>query len=104
MNDPNQEDPNREGESSSESAPDTAGASPSCGGSVTEIQERAREAFRSGAADARKAFEEGLPSAEDFARGLRDASYAIGYAVSFGSTLIRELTPYNVSAGFEDGS
>ncbi|MDF1811693.1 MAG: hypothetical protein P1V20_05750 [Verrucomicrobiales bacterium] len=72
---------------------------------IPTLKEKAVDAFKQGAEEAKESFEKSFPNAkEDFAKGINDASYAIGYAVSFGSALIREFTPDNVTDGFERGS
>lgn len=70
-----------------------------------ELKRRAVDAFQSGTSDARDAFQNSFPKArEDFAKGVGDASYAIGYALSFGTTLIREMSPHSVTEGFDRGA
>lgn len=72
---------------------------------IQALKEKATDAFKSGTGDAREAFEKSFPQAkEDIAKGINDASYAIGYAVSFGSALVKEFSPDNVTDGFERGS
>ncbi len=69
------------------------------------MKEKASNAFKSGTSDAREAFEKKFPKArEDIEKGINDLSYAIGYAISFGSTLAREFSPDNVTDGFDRGS
>lgn len=64
-----------------------------------------QEACRTGSDEAREAFEKAIPKAkDDLARGVHDLAYAIAYAASFGSTLVREVTPDNVKRGFQEGT
>lgn len=70
-----------------------------------DLKRKAVDAFQSGTSDARDAFQNTFPKArEDFAKGVGDASYAIGYALSFGTTLIREMSPHSVTEGFDRGT
>ena len=63
------------------------------------------EAIRKGGRDARRAFEGGIPKVKsDFAKGLHDIAYALGYATTFGAAILREATPDSVQSGFRDGS
>jgi hypothetical protein len=86
-------------------APEAAPPGPDPKEQMKALKEKASEAFKTGTTDAREAFDKQFPQVkEEFAKGVNDASYAIGYAVSFGSTLIKELSPDNVTDGYERGT
>ena len=86
-------------------APEAAPPGPDPKEQMKALKEKATEAFKTGTTDAKEAFDKQFPQVkEEFAKGVNDASYAIGYAISFGSTLIKELTPENVTEGYERGA
>lgn len=109
----NQPEENQSGEftpdGNSTSAPPASNEAPRSANDPNEqfqdLKRKAVDAFQSGTSDAREAVQNTFPKArEDFAKGVGDASYAIGYALSFGSTLIREMSPQSVTEGFERGT
>lgn len=63
------------------------------------------EAIRKGGRDAGRAVSEGLPKVKaEFAQGLYEVAYALGYAATFGASVVREATPESLSKGFREGS
>lgn len=63
------------------------------------------DAFRSGAEDAKKAFEKAIPKAkDDISKGVHDVAYAVSYAAIFGTELLKEFTPDNILDGLREGS
>lgn len=99
-NDP--EEPQVENEASSDGGSAVPPNNPT--EALRAFKDKASEAFKSGSKDARESFEQSFPKAkEEFSKGINDASYAIGYAVSFGTTLIKEFTPETINEGFERG-
>lgn len=63
------------------------------------------ETIRRGGRDARRTFEEGFPKVKsDFAKGLHEVAYAVGYASTFAAAILREATPESVQKGFREGA
>lgn len=98
-----QDDNNQQEEPPTPSTEETSGNSSK--DPIQDLRERATNMVRSGIDYARDAVETQLPQIQDqVTRGTNDASYAIGYAVSFGATLLREFSSDNVVAGYDEGS
>lgn len=69
------------------------------------LREKATQAFKAGAAEAKEALIQRFPQVkEDVVRGVGDIAYAVGYAFSFGSALIRQFSDESVVSGFEKGT
>lgn len=63
------------------------------------------EAIRKGGRDAKRSFAEGVPKVKsEFAQGLYEFAYAVGYAATFGASVLREATPDSLAKGFREGS
>jgi hypothetical protein len=72
---------------------------------ILALKEKATQAFKSKTSEAREAFDKQFPGArDDLEKGLNHLTYALGYAISFGSTLAKEFSPENVTESFEKGS
>lgn len=70
-----------------------------------DFTESVEDAFKTGAEDAKEAFEKAIPKAkEDIAKGVHDLAYAVSYAAIFGTELLKEITPENILDGLRDGS
>jgi hypothetical protein len=72
---------------------------------LDELSETLTEAILKGGCDAKRAFEDGMPKVKsEFAKGLHDVAYAVGYAAIFGATLMREATPDALREGLRNGA
>lgn len=95
---------NSESHESSSSRPE--GSAPkSTRQTLDELSANLTEAILQGGRHARRAFAEGLPKVKsECAQGLYEVAYAVGYAATFGVSILREATPESLSKGFREGS
>jgi len=69
-----------------------------------DFAESVRNAFRTGGKDAREAVEKNIPKAkEECVKGIHDVAYAVSYAATFGTALLREIAPEPLTAGVREG-
>jgi hypothetical protein len=72
---------------------------------LDELSNTLTEAILKGGRDAKRAFDEGMPKVKgEFAKGLHDVAYAVGYAATFGAALLREATPDSLREGLRNGA
>lgn len=73
--------------------------------SLDDLSRFLTEAIRKGGRDARRSFAEGMPKVKsEFSQGLYEFAYAVGYAATFGASVLREATPDSLAKGFREGS
>lgn len=72
---------------------------------LQQVKDRASDVLRNGASDVRERIEAQIPNIQaDLARGMGEASYGIGYALKFATTLLKEFAPEDVNSGYEKGA
>ncbi len=72
---------------------------------LDELSNTLTEAILKGGRDAKRAFDSGMPKVKsEFAKGLHDVAYAVGYAATFGAAMLREATPDALRDGLRAGA
>ena len=100
MNDPIDENAEHEPREEAETNDPTANSDP-----LADLKDRASDMLRGRVTDVRESIEEQIPNIrEDLTRGLGEASYGIGYALNFASTLLKEFAPDDLNEGYEKGA
>lgn len=72
---------------------------------LDDLSRTLTEAILKGGRDAKHAFDEGMPRVKsEFSKGLHEVAYAVGYATTFGASLLKEATPDALREGLRAGA